>query len=115
RTPRAKFPPPTPLRRCCYARHSFVLSTTLPPSRPPLPAALVRRAAGLFHCARRQRSGARLCLFRGRAGAEIGGGATGRPRIGALVFVCGAWRGAPLVGRGACGAPRKRPPPKKPL
>jgi len=84
-------------------------------ARLPLPAALVRRATGLFHCARRQRSGARLCLFRGRAAAEIGGGSTGRLRIGSLVFVCVAWRAAPLVGSGVCRAARKLPPTKKPI
>jgi hypothetical protein len=113
--PRRKFPTHSPRRAFCDVRHRFVLSTNLRPSRPPLPAALVRRAAGLFHCARRQRSGARLCLFRGRAGAEIGGGSTGRLRIGALVFVCVAWRAAPLVGSGVCRAARKLPPTKKPI
>src|SRR5262249_672447 len=39
----------------------------------PLPAALVcRGTTRLFCCARPQRAGARLCLFRGRTGAQIG-------------------------------------------
>jgi len=63
-----------------------------------------------------QRPGARFCLFRGRAGAEIGGEITiGRLRIGSLVSVCVVWRAAPVVGSGVCRAARKLPPTKKPI
>ena len=74
---------------------------------PPLPAAVVRRRIERFFCRQRpRRAEARLCLFRGRAGAEIGGGSTGRLRIGSLVSVCVVWRAAPLVGSGG----RRSPP-----
>ena len=83
---------------------------------PPLPAAVVRRRIERFFCRQRpRRAEARLCLFRGRAGAEIGGGSTGRLRIGSLVSVCVVWRAAPLVESGVCRAARKLPPTKKPI